>query len=207
MARSLSLLALGATLLFAPCAWAAGQATPDEAKAMAIKAAEYLKSVGPDKAFPELSAKDGPWHDRDLYVTVLDSKGVVVAQGNNPGLIGKSVIDLKDVDGKAFNREMLAITDAGWVDFKWQNPLTKAVEPKTSMRSASANMWSASAPTQSNQCDLTAARYRSGCLMKRLNWNLSITGKSLISTTDRCACACRHGMACDLELHRSPAGR
>ena len=132
MARSLSLLALGATILFAPSAWAAGQATPEEAKALAIKAAAYLKSVGPDKAFPELSAKDGPWHDRDLYVTVLDSKGVAVVQGNNPGLIGKSVIDLKDVDGKAFTRDMVAITDAGWVDYKWQNPLNKAVELKKS---------------------------------------------------------------------------
>jgi cytochrome c len=132
MARSLAFLALGATLLFAPMVWAAGQATPDEAKAMATKAAAYLKSVGPEKAFPEMSAKDDPWHDRDLYVTVLDSKGVAVAQGSNPGLIGKSVIDLKDVDGKAFAREMVAITAAGWVDYKWQNPLSKAVELKKS---------------------------------------------------------------------------
>jgi len=132
MARSLSLLALGATMLFAPMTWAAGQATPDEAKAMAIKAAAYLKSAGPDKAFPELSAQDGPWHDRDLYVTVLDSKGVAVVQGNNPGLIGKSVIDLKDVDGKAFTRDMVAVTDTGWVEYKWQNPLSKAVELKKS---------------------------------------------------------------------------
>ena len=60
MARSLTLLALGATMLFAPSAWAAGQATPDEAKAMAIKAAEYLKSVGPDKAFPEFERQGRP---------------------------------------------------------------------------------------------------------------------------------------------------
>jgi cytochrome c len=97
---------------------------------MAIKAADYLKSVGPEKAFPEFDAKDGPWHDRDLYVTVEDSKGVMVAHGTNPGLIGKSMLDLKDVDGKPFNREIQAVSDAGWVDFKWQNPLTKAVEPK-----------------------------------------------------------------------------
>ena len=98
MNRSLPMFALGANLLLAPHAWAAGQATPDEAKVMATKAAEYLKSVGPDKAFPEFNAKDGPWHDRDVYVTVLDSKGVMVAHGTNPGLIGKSMIDLKDVD-------------------------------------------------------------------------------------------------------------
>ena len=98
---------------------------------MAIKAAAYLKSVGPEKAFPEFDAKDGVWHDRDLYVTVQDSKGVMVAHGTNPGLVGKSLIDLRDVDGKLFEREMIAVTDTGWVSFKWQNPLSKAIEPKT----------------------------------------------------------------------------
>ncbi len=117
--------------LFTPLVYAAGQATPDEAKAMAIKAAEYLKSVGPEKAFAEFDAKDGPWHDRDLYVVVQDSNGVMLAHGTNPGLIGKSLIDLRDVDGKAFTREMVAIQDQGWVNFKWQNPLTRAVEAKT----------------------------------------------------------------------------
>jgi cytochrome c len=130
MARILPMLTLGTGLLFAPLALAAGQATPDEAKAMAIKAADYLQSAGPDKALIEFSAKDGPWHDRDLYVTVQDSKGVMVAHGTNAGLIGKSMLDLKDVDGKPFNREIHAIKDAGWVNFKWQNPATKAVEPK-----------------------------------------------------------------------------
>ena len=131
MIRLLSMLTLGVTLLLAPFALAAGQATPDEAKAMAIKAAEFLKSAGPEKAFAEFDAKDGRWHDRDLYVLVEDSKAVMVAHGTNAGLIGKSLFDLKDVDGKPFERDVIAIKDAGWVDYKWQNPVTKAVEPKT----------------------------------------------------------------------------
>ncbi len=131
MQRLLPLLTLGATLLLAPAAWAAGQATPDEAKAMAIRAAAYLKSVGPDKAFAEFDAKTGPWHDRDLYVSVTDSKGVLVAYGDSAGLIGKSMLDLKDVDGKPFTREKLAITNTGWIEYKWRNPVTHAVEPKT----------------------------------------------------------------------------
>ena len=119
------------TMLVAPMlARASGQATPDEAKAMAIKAAAYLQSTGPDKAFPEFDAKDGPWHDRDLYVTVQTAQGVMVAHGTNPGLIGKSMLSLRDVDGKPFNVEIHEIKDTGWVEFKWQNPLTKAVEPK-----------------------------------------------------------------------------
>lgn len=119
-------------LLLAPVAFAADHATPDEAKAMAIKAAEYLQSAGPDKAFAEFDAKDGPWHDRDLYVYVLNTSGVMVAHGTNPGLIGKSVLEFKDVDGQPMTQHSLAVKDAGWVDYKWQNPLTKAVEPKTS---------------------------------------------------------------------------
>ncbi len=130
MKRFLATLTLGATLLLAAAAWAAGQATPDEAKAMAIKAAAYLKSVGPEKAFPEFNAKDGPWRDRDLYVFVDDSKGVMVANPTNPGLIGRSVLELRDVDGKPFHHDIVAVTDAGWVSFKWRNPMTNAVEPK-----------------------------------------------------------------------------
>jgi cytochrome c len=112
-------------------AHAAGQATPDEAKAMAIKAAEYLKSVGPAQAFPAFGAQEGPWRDRDLYVVVMNDAGVLLVNSTNPGLVGKSLLDLKDVDGKAFEREIVATQDTGWVRFKWQNPLTKAVEPKT----------------------------------------------------------------------------
>jgi len=130
MKAILACLPLTAALLFAPVAHAAGLASPDDAKEMAIKADEYLKSVGPEKAFADFDAKDGPWHDRDLYVTVQDSKGVMVAHGTNAGLIGKVVLDLKDVDGKPFNHEVQAIKDAGWVEFKWQNPISKAVEAK-----------------------------------------------------------------------------
>jgi cytochrome c len=129
MKISSPVLAFGLLLWLSAVAHAAGQATPDEAKAMAVKAAEYLKASGPEKAFPEFNAKDGPWHDRDLYV-IVSRDGVVVAHGTNPGLIGKSVLDLRDVDGKLFVREANQITDAGWVNYKWQNPVTKVVEPK-----------------------------------------------------------------------------
>jgi hypothetical protein len=130
MQHALSALVIGAAALCAPAALASGQATPDEAKAMAIKAAEYLKSVAPDKAFTDFDAKDSPWHDRDLYVYVLSDDGVMRAQGTNPGLIGKSVASMKDVDGNPMNSPILAAKTADWLRYKWQNPATKAVEPK-----------------------------------------------------------------------------
>lgn len=125
------LLLVPMLLVAATASWAAGQATPDEAKAMAIKAAEYLKAVGPDKAFPEFDAKGGPWHDRDLYVTVISDQGVMLAHGTNAGLIGRNVLQLKDPEGNAFNLNIVAIKDAAWVNFKWQNPMTHSTEPKT----------------------------------------------------------------------------
>lgn len=128
--QTLSALLIGAALLFPPAVLAAGQGTQDEAKAMATKAADYLKSVGPDKAFAEFDAKGSPWHDRDLYVYVLSDDGVMRANGANPGLIGKSVATVKDVDGNPMNAPILAIKTADWVRYKWQNPVTKAVEPK-----------------------------------------------------------------------------
>jgi cytochrome c len=111
-------------------AFAADRATPDEAKALAEKAAAYLKENGPEKSFPVFQSKDGGFQDRELYVTVQDSKGNMASHGTMPAMIGKSMLDLKDVDGKAFNREIQAIKDTGWVEFKWLNPVTKAVEPK-----------------------------------------------------------------------------
>jgi len=47
-------------LFVAVQAFAAGQASPEDAKAMAIKAAEYLKTAGAERALSEFSAKDGP---------------------------------------------------------------------------------------------------------------------------------------------------
>jgi len=126
-----TVLLLGFALAFAPAALAAGQATPDEAKAMALKAADYLKSNGPEKAWAAFNAAGGDFHDRDLYVTAEDNNCTVMAHGANAALIGKSLCALKDVDGKAFIQEFSNVKDQGWVDYKWQNPTTKAVEAKT----------------------------------------------------------------------------
>ena len=123
----LILFAIGVTC---SAAVAAERATPEEAKILAEKAAEYLKANGPEKSFPVFQAKDGGFQDRDLYVTVADSKGVMLANGAMPALIGKNLIDLKDVEGKPFEREIVAIKDAAWVEFKWRNPVSNAVELK-----------------------------------------------------------------------------
>jgi cytochrome c len=132
--KSLSVLALSFMLFaFVGNAFADGdKGTPEEAKALAIKAADYLKANGPEKAYPAFEAKDNAtFHDRDLYVYVMSPEGKMLSHGTNPGLIGKVLLELKDVDSKPFVHDIVAVKDTGWVSYKWQNPTTKAVEPKT----------------------------------------------------------------------------
>jgi len=108
--------------------------TAAEAVAMVKKAITYIKAHGREKAFAEFSNPKGPFIDRDLYITVYDMKGVCLAHGFNPKMVGKNMIDLKDPDGKAFvkeRNETAKTKDKFWVDYKYVNPLTKQIEQKS----------------------------------------------------------------------------
>jgi cytochrome c len=105
--------------------------TPEEAKAMALKAAALLRSDGFDKAAAEFNQKtDGPFHDRDLYVYIWNTDGKCLVNPGTPALVGKTFIDLKDVDGKPIIRNVIAVKDEGWVDYNWSNPVTHKVQLK-----------------------------------------------------------------------------
>ena len=118
----------------AGAALAADKGTPDEAVAMVKKAVALIKSDGKDKAFAAISdPANTTFHDRDLYVYVYDLNGVALAHGNNPKMVGKPLIGLKDNEGKLIIKEMVDLSKSkgkGWVEFKWPNPVTKTVEPK-----------------------------------------------------------------------------
>ncbi|HTZ78878.1 MAG TPA: cache domain-containing protein [Stellaceae bacterium] len=114
---------------------AATGGTPDEAKAMVEKAAKLLTAEGKDKAFPTFDDPSGGFVDRDLYVFVLDEQGTTVAHGANKALIGKSLLNVKDANGKAFIKEIIDLANSkgeGWVDYEWPNPTTKKIEAKSS---------------------------------------------------------------------------
>ena len=114
---------------------AAFAASKDEAVAMVKKAVAYVKQNGQEKSLAEFNKTEGQFVNGELYVVVLDTNGVVLADGNKPKLVGKALIEVKDVNGKAFVREELEIAKnkgAGWVDFVWFNPVTKAMAPRSS---------------------------------------------------------------------------
>ena len=110
------------------------RASKDEAVAMVQKAIDYLRQNGKDKAFADFNAPQGKFVDRELYIVVLDMNGTVLAHGTNPKLIGKSLMDIKDMHGKAFVREQVEVAKtkgSGWVDFHWNNPVSQKMEPRS----------------------------------------------------------------------------
>ena len=112
---------------------AAGNATKDDATAMVKKGIAFIKTSGKDKGYAEISNKQGQFIDRDLYLVVYGLDGVVRAHGANEKMIGKNLIDLKDVDGKPFVKERVDLAQSKgtfWQDYKFTNPVTRKVEPK-----------------------------------------------------------------------------
>ena len=114
--------------------YAAGKGTKKEAIAMVDKAVSYFKANGKGAAFTAFDDQKGKFVKDDLYIYVVDMKGDIVSHGANKKLIGQHFIDIKDADGKLFFREILNVAKAkgsGWVDYKWTNPISKKVEPKS----------------------------------------------------------------------------
>lgn len=135
MKAFLASVAIGFGLLSMP-AWAADKGNADEAVAMVKKAAAMIKADGKEKAFAAFAdPANKDFHDRDLYVFVYDLNGVNLAHGNNPKMVGKNLLGMKDQEGKALIHEMVEVAKSkgkGWVDYKWPNPVTKSIEAKSS---------------------------------------------------------------------------
>ncbi len=114
-------------------ALAGEHATAAEANAMVKKGIAFIKANGTEKGYAEISNKQGRFVDRDLYLTVYALDGTVLAHGANEKMIGKNLIDLKDIDGKAFVKERMELARSKGTftqDYKFTNPTSKKIEPK-----------------------------------------------------------------------------
>jgi len=127
-----SLIALFAIMVQVP-AYAAENGTKEEAVAMVKKAIDYMKANGDEKAFEEFTNTKGKFVDRDLYVVVYDMSAKCLAHGQKKSMVGKELIDFKDVDGKEYMKERIDLMkkqQTAWQEYKFSNPLTKKIEPK-----------------------------------------------------------------------------
>ena len=123
-------LSLACTLATA----ADGGATADQATAMVKKGIAFIKANGTEKGYAEITSKTSPFKHQDLYLVVYGLDGTVHAHGANEKMVGRNLIELKDVDGKPFVKERVELAQANpsfWQDYKFTNPETKKIEPKT----------------------------------------------------------------------------
>jgi cytochrome c len=134
MQKHLIAATLAAALIAPLAAHAGDNATKEEAVAMVKKGVAFIRSAGKDQGYAEITNKGGKFTDRDLYLVVYGHDGIVRAHGANEKMIGKNLIDLKDVDGKPFVKERVELSQSKgtfWQDYKFTNPVTKKIEPKS----------------------------------------------------------------------------
>ncbi|MET0857438.1 MAG: cache domain-containing protein [Telluria sp.] len=112
----------------------AAEPTEKDAISMVEKGAAFMKASGKEEMIKKINAKDPDYVQGALYLTMRDSKGVILANPVNAAMIGKDLVDVPDADGKLFRREILELAKSkgkGWVDYKFKNPSSGKVEDKT----------------------------------------------------------------------------
>lgn len=135
--RSKATAAVATMAIFAMAsgtACASDHATAKQAEAMVKKGVAYIKANGKEKGYAEITSKQSQFRDRDLYLVVYGLDGMVWAHGANEKMVGKVLIDLRDIDGKEFVRERTELgktKESFWQNYKFTNPVDKKVEPKT----------------------------------------------------------------------------
>jgi signal transduction histidine kinase len=100
---------------------------------MVKKAVASVQANGKDKALAQFNDPKGEFVKGEFYIFALDMNGVTVANGGNQKLVGKNLSEMKDADGKFFQKEFLRVGSAGggWVDYKWTNPETTKIGDKS----------------------------------------------------------------------------
>lgn len=115
--------------------FATAQADDKEAaKALVNSAANMVQTLGREKTLAELNNPTGKYAKGELYVFAYDLSGTMLAHPKNPKLVGKNLLELADVDGKLFRKEIVETAKSagsGWVDYKYKNPETNKTEHKT----------------------------------------------------------------------------
>jgi signal transduction histidine kinase len=107
--------------------------TQKEAEAMVVVAVAHIKKAGADTAYKDFTDKKAPFVDRDLYVVVYGMDGKPLAHGQNPKMVGKELMDMKDPDGKEFVKERVSLAKSKgkfWQEYKFTDPISKKVLPK-----------------------------------------------------------------------------
>ena len=75
-------------------------------------------------AFPDFRNRSGQWFPDDHYLMIFDITGRVVLHSEYPEMEGSNHLNVKDIDGKPFFRQVVEVVNesdrgAGWVHYRW----------------------------------------------------------------------------------------
>lgn len=132
--RRRSLLAAALACAAFPALAADQRPTPDQVRALTLKAAALVAAQGVDKV-RETFHREGEFRFGEIYVNVIDANGTWLIYPPNPRNEGKSVLNVKDADGKLLVQEIIRVAQEkgeGWVEYQWLNPASNRIEPKMS---------------------------------------------------------------------------
>ena len=105
-----------------------------DAIAMVEKGISYAQKNGKEALIKEINNKSPEFIHGDIYLYLRELNGVIIAHPINPKLIGKNMLDLPDADGKYYRKEIIELAKTkgkGWVDYRYNNPVTKQQENKS----------------------------------------------------------------------------
>lgn len=105
-----------------------------EVKKFVLRAEAYIKQNGKEAALKAFNNSHGDFVKHHLYIFAMDYKGVFLANINNPEMVGKNQIDLKNINGVHVTRIIIdkAKQGGGWVTYQWNDPTVNQVRCKTS---------------------------------------------------------------------------
>lgn len=98
------------------------------------KAVDFAKEYGNDSLLGAINQASDEFYQKDLYVFAYDTNGNIIAHPVNQKIVGKNLLDIPDIDGKYFRREIVEKgkkQDTAWIDYKYKNPENGYIENKT----------------------------------------------------------------------------
>lgn len=106
----------------------------EEIRQLTLKAVALIARDGLEKAHDSFEV-EGPFKHGEVYVNVLDLKGVWRVYPPKPVNEGRNVLAVQDADGHFLVKDIIALAKdkgEGWVTYRWPNPATGKVQKKTS---------------------------------------------------------------------------
>ncbi len=134
VSQALSLERYAGTLVESISMFKLQQGSAEEAQALVGRAIAHRQRTSQDSFLRDITNPAKGFHDRDMYVFVLDSNGKYLAFGGNAAKVGTRVQDIAGIDGAGLLESIVeqAQREPGWVEYDIANPTTGKVQTKMS---------------------------------------------------------------------------